>query len=965
LGYTIKTVSKSTTRTKRNRSRSEAPPPTTPTTPTTLRTLYSPTTSLFATVQNSFSLNSRNNKKNKNNNNLDNITIKDGLQLIVRANSNSSNDEASDVSDFFFATTVQRHDHQRVTDTTTTTGTKTTLTNGDVGSSIINGDSETKTNTINGGSIPSNNHRQQQTKLSNQFRSSSSSSSNHDDQTVVEVLTVKRVEFPPQDLPQNNATTTKPENEFDIMYDDEYDGEKTTVVDDGNHHTKVKQSIISRVFSPVKRLFNKMTTRRKGKFWNANTTNTTAAAGAATIVTATKSFSDGGVSVDETHVPKSHTGRKRRSLRRLWRRRHARTLEEGIRRERTDELSMLMNRAQIDANQGQERSYVERTLMGLINVLAEEIEDLDIDLNTIPNTPLWRKEVEELRINFSRLGFRPIRMGGTNAVIDRNIEEAELENVDETENLKQEIATELSFVESADEGFNKIDEDNSGTLDRDELAQALSSISALEADRNSIEELASELVTLYDVNGDGVVDRQEYQQMVEDMAKLRSASLGAKRNETNPFAAVKDSIQSVKQEISKKAAEVASVARETLLHEHNPKESFEENEMGSIVLSNLNLDLRRLVFGGLPIVKKITPGGPLILEPFTATVTASFSREDVLGSFLLDAGLRRLVARALRVRVRSFRDIVDGALFVGRRWKMTSKSAPVVEVLGLSNIEFDSRDRMIITGRARVRTSPDAPVVTNTFKVRAKIGTRKNGHVIRLVEPELAFVFECPEALEKGLQIAFETFGLPPPKRPEPYYSFFPIYSPFKVDDNDGFDMGEDNCIRSIFIRDGKLRFEMSAVLRPGRFLGNHYVAFTLPMRTFIITMDRVWEGVRAARENKRVAAREKRLKEKEVAQNYSTAGIAPLNATAVTSLSSLSSTTSSLTTAATRQQGRFKPKSFFARFVEGYTMTEREGEANNERLASDISDWFGRQGNTNGTSTPANSKNLTATKVM
>jgi hypothetical protein len=255
--------------------------------------------------------------------------------------------------------------------------------------------------------------------------------------------------------------------------------------------------------------------------------------------------------------------------------------------------------------------------------------------------------------------------------------------------------------------------------------------------------------------------------------------------------------------------------------------------------------------------------------------------------------------------------------------------------------------------------------VTNTFKVRAKIGTRKNGHVIRLVEPELAFVFECPEALEKGLQIAFETFGLPPPKRPEPYYSFFPIYSPFKVDDNDGFDMGEDNCIRSIFIRDGKLRFEMSAVLRPGRFLGNHYVAFTLPMRTFIITMDRVWEGVRAARENKRVAAREKRLKEKEVAQNYSTAGIAPLNATAVTSLSSLSSTTSSLTTAATRQQGRFKPKSFFARFVEGYTMTEREGEANNERLASDISDWFGRQGNTNGTSTPANSKNLTATKVM
>ena len=751
------------------------------------------------------------------------------------------------------------------------------------------------------------------------------------------------------------------------MYDDDnnidmYD-DKTTInndYDDDHHSKNVKQSRISRVFSPVKRLFNKMTTtRRKDKFWNSTTTiNTTTAAAIS---------NDGDASIDETDISiTGNTGRKRRSLRRLWSRRHARTLEEGIRRERTDELSMLMNRAQIDANQGQERNYIERTLMGLINVLAEEIEDLDIDLNTIPNTPIWRKEVEELRINFSRLGFRPIRMGGTNAVIDRNVKEEEIDNVDEKEDLNQDIVTELSFVESADEGFDKIDEDNSGTLDRDELAQALSSISALEVDRNSIEELASELVTLYDVNGDGVVDRQEYQQMVEDMAKLRSASLVVERNETNPFAAVKDSIQSVKQEISKKAAEVASVARETLLNEHDPTESVDETEMGSIVLSNLNLDLRRLVFGGLPVVKKITPGGPLILEPFTATVTASFSREDVLGSFLLDAGLRRLVARALRVRVRSFRDIVDGALFVGRRWKMTSKSAPVVEVLGLSNIEFDSRDRMIITGRARIRTSPDAPVVTNTFKVRTKIGTRKNGHVIRLVEPELAFVFECPEALEKGLQIAFETFGLPPPKRPEPYYSFFPIYSPFKVDDNDGFDMGEDNCIRSIFIRDGKLRFEMSAVLRPGRFLGNHYVAFTLPMRTFIITMDRVWEGVRAARENKRVAAREKKLKEKEVAENYSTAGIVSLNGTTVTSTSSLASTISSVTTAATRQQGRFKPKSFFARFVEGYTMIEREGEANNERLASDISDWFGRQGNTNGTSSSANSKNLTVnTNVM
>jgi hypothetical protein len=121
-----------------------------------------------------------------------------------------------------------------------------------------------------------------------------------------------------------------------------------------------------------------------------------------------------------------------------------------------------------------------------------------------------------------------------------------------------------------------------------------------------------------------------------------------------------------------------------------------------------------------------------------------------MGSFLLDAGLRLLVARALRVRLRSFRDFVDGAYFFGRRWKMASKSAPVVEVLGLSNVEFDKRDKMIITGRARIRTGPDAPVVTNTFKVRTKIGTTNNGQNIRLVEPELAFVIECPQALENG-----------------------------------------------------------------------------------------------------------------------------------------------------------------------------------------------------------------------
>jgi hypothetical protein len=157
-----------------------------------------------------------------------------------------------------------------------------------------------------------------------------------------------------------------------------------------------------------------------------------------------------------------------------------------------------------------------------------------------------------------------------------------------------------------------------------------------------------------------------------------------------------------------------------------------------------------LIFGGIPLLKHITLGGPLILEPFSVTLNGAFTREDVRGSFLLDAGLKLLVARSLRVRSRAFRDVVDGALFFGRKYKLTSKSAPMVQVLGLSNVEFDKNDKMIITGRAKLRTSTDAPIITQTFKLRTKIGTGRNGQNIKLVEPELAFVFECPQGLENA-----------------------------------------------------------------------------------------------------------------------------------------------------------------------------------------------------------------------
>ncbi len=139
----------------------------------------------------------------------------------------------------------------------------------------------------------------------------------------------------------------------------------------------------------------------------------------------------------------------------------------------------------------------------------------------------------------------------------------------------------------------------------------------------------------------------------------------------------------------------------------------------------------------------------MILEPFTATINGSFNKHDILNSGLLDDGLRRLVARALRRRVRDVRDLLDNAVFYGRTWNMASKKAPYVEVPKLTSVEFDKYDRMIITGRAKIRASPTQPLVEQSFKLRTKLGTRENGQFIRLKDPELAFVVECPKAFER------------------------------------------------------------------------------------------------------------------------------------------------------------------------------------------------------------------------
>lgn len=189
------------------------------------------------------------------------------------------------------------------------------------------------------------------------------------------------------------------------------------------------------------------------------------------------------------------------------------------------------------------------------------------------------------------------------------------------------------------------------------------------------------------------------------------------------------------------------------------------------------------------------------------------------------------------------------------------------------------------------------------------------------------------------------------PRKPDPLYSFFPIYSPFKVEDNDGFDLGADNKIKSIYVKDGALRFEMQAILRPGRFLGNHYIAFTLPMRTFLITLDRVLSGVRQARKNKR---------ETQAALARAKQGNDSYLAAYAQSISHQEDLVKrdDLQFAEPRRKNGFaaaggvlhlpkpKPKkSFFSRFVEGYLGVSKNEEVRNEHVTTAISEWFGRQG--------------------
>ena len=118
--------------------------------------------------------------------------------------------------------------------------------------------------------------------------------------------------------------------------------------------------------------------------------------------------------------------------------------------------------------------------------------------------------------------------------------------------------------------------------------------------------------------------------------------------------------------------------------------------------------------------------------------------------------------------------------------------------------------------------------------------------------------------------------------------------------------------------------------------------------------MDRVKEGIRVARKNKKIAAREKRLLQEGSGGPDSVPSRDLSGRRILKSIAKLASRRPILPSRLRLKATQPKPKSFFTRFVEGYTLVEREGEAKNEQLTSEISNWFGRQGTTTPNSTTA-----------
>jgi Ca2+-binding EF-hand superfamily protein len=194
---------------------------------------------------------------------------------------------------------------------------------------------------------------------------------------------------------------------------------------------------------------------------------------------------------------------------------------------------------------------------------------------------------------------------------------------------------------SIDEAFAKMDADNSGTLDSIELAQVLNHVVsagssssspiplsssatsssqevAQEEDNKLMEDLASQLVELYDANGDGVVDRFEYQSMVEDMAAVRRAQQEKLAKKNGGLFFWWDLWQFVKNSFLGRFLPGYNAVTSLQAPSDDPMVGGVETTkpvnatsgvsmtMGYITLSDLKLDLRRLLFGAVPILKHVS-----------------------------------------------------------------------------------------------------------------------------------------------------------------------------------------------------------------------------------------------------------------------------------------------------------------------------------------------------------------------
>lgn len=377
---------------------------------------------------------------------------------------------------------------------------------------------------------------------------------------------------------------------------------------------------------------------------------------------------------------------KKLTIRNLWKRRHAQSIDQGIRRERIIEpvstgkkLSDILDETtdQEGGNKRKPRRYAARTIAGLISALAEEATGLEVAVDARNDTPLWKKQIDAVEINFSRLGVRALRMGGLDeAFIDMNEDLSPFEKEIMADSLHEEAKSAYSDINlmdtppsdsTIDEIFDRIDTDNSGTLDEEELTRALSIASGLsnspddENSSSALSKLVSRLINLYDTNGDGVVDREEYRNLVEDMTHVRNTqrlkqkereekeqerlerrwglhplkwarmasrtfqrwtrkeatgNLSDKGNRSvePPIKTQRESQNSNLRSPQSRATSVATidegdsvdfVGAQDISDDPSLMKTITKGE-GSIKFSDLKLDLRRLVFGAVPLVKRVS-----------------------------------------------------------------------------------------------------------------------------------------------------------------------------------------------------------------------------------------------------------------------------------------------------------------------------------------------------------------------